>query len=229
MTTAHRWRPEITGEPAPRDDGRDGATIRAVSPRSLAASFALATFVLVGCSPSDDDYRYRDHGRPPPACSVETTCGSCTPVLGCGWCQYEDGTGACTTSPSRCKGDTFRWSWEPSTCPAVATDAGAPDGDVIVDAGGSAPDAEDATPASDADDAAEASSDVGDAGDACVVPDGTAPCVVTTGGSLCGAGQYTLGCHPSDGAKPVPDASLSCTSALETGGSTYYCCSCAGD
>lgn len=203
--------------------------MRAVSSRSFAASFVLVALSLAGCSSDDEAYYARrhpdDHDVPP--CAMQTSCGTCTPVLGCGWCQYDDGTGACTTSPSRCKGDTFRWAWEPSTC-SIATggDAGSSDADPIpADASEEAAVSDAGDAGEEAPDAAETSTDA----PACVVPDGTAPCVVTTGGSLCGAGQYTLGCHASDGEKPVPAAALKCTSALDTGGSTYWCCSCAGD
>jgi hypothetical protein len=52
-------------------------------------------------------------------CSAYTTCGSCTPVTGCGWC-FNTGGGACATDPDSC-GDAseFTWTWEPSGCPGV--------------------------------------------------------------------------------------------------------------
>jgi hypothetical protein len=59
-------------------------------------------------------------------CAELTTCGSCTELVGCGWCQIGD-HGACASEPNACwRAKTFTWSWEPSTCPGE-TDAGAAD------------------------------------------------------------------------------------------------------
>jgi hypothetical protein len=62
-------------------------------------------------------------------CSVYTTCGSCTPVAGCGWC-FTRTAGACVTDPDQCAATSeFTWTWEPKGCPAatpgVGSDAGA--------------------------------------------------------------------------------------------------------
>jgi hypothetical protein len=65
-------------------------------------------------------------------CSQYTSCGTCTPVLGCGWCSSGD-KGLCAAQPNDCAAAmSFDWTWETSGCPAgdagVASDAGASDG-----------------------------------------------------------------------------------------------------
>jgi hypothetical protein len=54
----------------------------------------------------------------PGYCRQFTSCGTCTPVLGCGWCQV--GTkGACVDQPNACAGaSNFYWTWELSGCPS---------------------------------------------------------------------------------------------------------------
>jgi|SRR5580704_137142 hypothetical protein len=53
-------------------------------------------------------------------CSAYTTCGSCTPVDGCGWC-FSGASGACAPDPDSCTSATeFTWTWDPSGCPDVA-------------------------------------------------------------------------------------------------------------
>ena len=52
-------------------------------------------------------------------CSQYTTCRSCTPVAGCGWC-FNAASGVCATDPDQCSYVTeFTWTWEPSGCPGV--------------------------------------------------------------------------------------------------------------
>jgi hypothetical protein len=60
-------------------------------------------------------------------CSVYTTCGTCTPVGGCGWC-FTRTAGACVTDPDQCDATSeFTWTWDPKGCPGTVTvgDAGA--------------------------------------------------------------------------------------------------------
>ena len=87
----------------------------------------LAAFVGALCLGSC----YSDDYQPPPSGYVEpfgcerfTSCATCTPVLGCGWCQV--GTkGRCTSDPDRCaRAQSFTWTWELAFCPAEA-DGGA--------------------------------------------------------------------------------------------------------
>jgi hypothetical protein len=209
--------------------------------RSLAvALFAFPLFALpvIGCSPNDDHHHgYVDVDRTSPACGAITTCGACTPVMGCGWCQYEDGKGRCATGPDACGTQPFRWNWDPDTCPvsgdAGFTDAASPDAipDAIVPAEASTDDAaaeaasesgadagEDAATAETATDAGEETAV--DSG-VCKVPEAASTCAPTTGGTLCKAGQYTLGCHGG-----TPDSSLKCEKALSVGSDTYHCCPC---
>lgn len=176
---------------------------------------ALLGLSVAACSPDDDDHHHGGRRRVAPDCSQNLTCGACTPVLGCGWCSFADGSGRCATGPGAC-GDTFRWNWEPSDCPAgaPALDAGAVDA-VAVDAVVEADAAE-----ADAVEAEVLAETAVDAAPECAAPSSfPAGCSRTTGGTLCGAGQYSVGCH--DTGKPT-----GCAAALTSGGSTYYCCPC---
>jgi hypothetical protein len=62
-------------------------------------------------------------------CGAYTTCGSCTPVSGCGWC-FNTAGGTCATDPDQCSTlKEFTWTWDPSGCPdldasVVPLDAG---------------------------------------------------------------------------------------------------------
>jgi hypothetical protein len=49
-------------------------------------------------------------------CARYTTCGACTPVIGCGWCATNDHFGTCRSSPSTCPWSDFNWSWQPNGC-----------------------------------------------------------------------------------------------------------------
>ena len=81
-------------------------------------------FLLLACGAAcsvgacDDNWWGYDNTPPYPPhdyCSQYTTCDSCTPVGGCGWCATSTG-GACRQSPNECPGTTFRWSWDQSGC-----------------------------------------------------------------------------------------------------------------
>lgn len=158
--------------------------------------------------------RSRD-ARPTTTCEAQTTCGACTPILGCGWCQYEDGTGSCATGPEGCRELAFRWNWEPTDCPVpAATDAGVTPADA-------AP-GEDTTPV---DSGAPDTAPVSTPDTSCAVRVGApTTCTPTTGGTLCPSDRYTLGCH-GDGA---PNPTWGCAKAYGSGTETYYCCPCGG-
>lgn len=190
---------------------------------------------FVGCS-SDEERSGRDgHVDYADRCGGARSCGACTPIVGCGWCAYADGTGACAAGPSMCTGSEFRWNWEPSGCPTSTSDGGTSDGgtsdapktdstpsDAAADASGETygDGIADGLPLADGSDAT--SSDA-----TCNFPSsGLNGCVPTTGGSLCGASQYALGCHSSAGSTPAPDASLKCTLSASTSDASFYCCPC---
>ena len=71
----------------------------------------------------DDRYGTGAYGY----CQQATSCSTCTPILGCGWCSYGDGKGVCLSEPNACRVKQFTWTWEPTGCAALA-DAG-PSGD----------------------------------------------------------------------------------------------------
>jgi hypothetical protein len=96
-------------------------------------------------------------GGPVAACEQYTTCGSCTPQNGCGWCFNAAG-GYCVTDPDQCafsSNNEFTWTWNASGCP----DADASVGPASHDAGSkeaSSPVPEAATPVEAAAAAADA-------------------------------------------------------------------------
>jgi hypothetical protein len=127
--------------------------------RFLAITLAASAIALglAACDSNDDDYwAYERRGDP---CLEFATCGSCTPVMGCGWCSTST-RGACVSDPGECAGaESFSWTWDPSGCSAGADASVAPGADA------SAPDS--AVPGEPTDSAAP----VPDAG----VPDRRAP------------------------------------------------------
>jgi len=103
----------------------------------------VAALCLVSCWDSTDD----GYAPPPgsndghPHCERFTSCATCTPVLGCGWCQ--SGTkGLCASEPNRC-GDAqmFSWTWELAYCPAEPDAGSAGGGWTTVPPNGSTADA----------------------------------------------------------------------------------------
>jgi hypothetical protein len=109
---------------------------------------------LVACESSSfrADLEERHAGG---SCRRATSCATCTPILGCGWCQLPDGTGRCVDDPNDCADEkVFTWNWDPAGCrtPADASavtivgdgqphDAGASVGSSTSDASIDAPDA----------------------------------------------------------------------------------------
>lgn len=104
--------------------------------KQIGITLALA-FVLSGCIADDSSPPGSYYGPGAYGCEQYTSCGTCTPVLGCGWCWVGD-KGLCAADPDQCAtAATFSWTWESSGCPA-APDAGAQDaasGDGAADAG----------------------------------------------------------------------------------------------
>jgi hypothetical protein len=91
--------------------------------KTLARTWAalVVAFAVVACS---------EEGHPESAgaepCSAYATCGACTPVPGCGWCQPA-GAGFCVEDPNDCGGNNmeFYWTWDPTGCPRISPDASA--------------------------------------------------------------------------------------------------------
>jgi hypothetical protein len=91
--------------------------------RAKTLAVALVALVVVACA---EDKRVDDQGGVDNSgCRAYTTCGACTPVPGCGWCQPA-GQGYCVDDPDDCDSNLeFNWTWEPAGCPRVAPDASA--------------------------------------------------------------------------------------------------------
>jgi hypothetical protein len=60
-------------------------------------------------------------------CSQYTSCGTCTPVEGCGWC-FTRTSGMCASSPDQCGTNEFTWTWNPSGCPGADASVAPADG-----------------------------------------------------------------------------------------------------
>jgi hypothetical protein len=81
-------------------------------------------FALLPAACIDDGGYNRSPSYGPVYCGQFTSCGTCTPVLGCGWCSMGS-KGACVDQPNACADVTnFYWTWELDGCPG-AGDAGA--------------------------------------------------------------------------------------------------------
>jgi hypothetical protein len=136
-----------------------------------AATLATAIALVLGACGDDNggDYYYGGSGSVA-SCGQYTTCGTCTPVLGCGWCFNSKG-GVCTTDPNECAQvvSEFTWTWDPSGCPDVdasvapvdasprGSDGSSPRADAVASEDVAAPQADAAPPLST--DAGEPSSD----------------------------------------------------------------------
>lgn len=92
--------------------------------RTLAAALlVLFVAVPVAACGSDDNSGDVEYAGPSSGgggdCSAYTTCGTCTPVDGCGWC-FNATSGQCTTDPDSCSSTTeFTWTWDSTGCPDV--------------------------------------------------------------------------------------------------------------
>jgi len=117
------------------------------------ALLALFTAVMASaCDDGGDGYYYAGDGRGDDyGCHRHTSCGTCTPVDGCGWCQTGVGQGICASDPDQCANATaFSWTWDPSGCvgSAAPTDAGTATAadSATISAEDAAPSSADATP-----------------------------------------------------------------------------------
>src|SRR3954469_20486675 len=91
---------------------------------SIAVVLGLVLAAASACDDPEND-RYT-HASAHAQCRQETTCGTCTPVLGCGWCFTGAGTGVCVDGPDDCPSNATGWTWDPPGCDDVV-EAGAPD------------------------------------------------------------------------------------------------------
>lgn len=129
---------------------------------------ALAGVVVLASACDDRGPRPRHH-RPPAtsACALQTSCGACTPVLGCGFCFVPGsdagvGGGVCVSDPADCPRQSIGFAWEPSFCSALDAGAGRVTADaslVVADAGDALAPLEDAAPPSSDDASVDAAAD----------------------------------------------------------------------
>ncbi len=81
--------------------------------------FAGAVAVAVGACDDSSGGGYYYGSAPAGQCSAYTTCDTCTPVNGCGWCFNSSGA-MCASDPDQCSSaGEFTWTWNPSGCPDV--------------------------------------------------------------------------------------------------------------
>jgi hypothetical protein len=102
------------------------------------AAILLATAIALplGACGDDSSGGYYYGVADPYGCQQFTTCGSCTPVLGCGWC-FHGTSGVCTSDPDQCAQvvSEFTWTWDPSGCPDVDASVGSVDASPAPDTG----------------------------------------------------------------------------------------------
>ncbi len=102
----------------------------------LASGIAVSA---AACDATNDSGGYPVYGSAA-SCSSYATCGTCTPVNGCGWCFVPGGgsDGLCASSPDQCvaEGGEFTWTWNASGCPGAVGVSEAGPG-TAGDAGGS--------------------------------------------------------------------------------------------
>ncbi|HEY2731070.1 MAG TPA: hypothetical protein VGK52_14095 [Polyangia bacterium] len=81
----------------------------------------LAALAGAFCSSScfSSDYGPPAGGYDPRfGCAQFSSCATCTPVLGCGWCQAGS-KGLCAPDPDSCsRVASFSWTWDLAFCPA---------------------------------------------------------------------------------------------------------------
>jgi hypothetical protein len=83
-------------------------------------AFLLAGAVAVAVGACDDSSSGGYYASAPAGqCSTYTTCDTCTPVQGCGWCFNSTGA-LCASDPDQCSSaGEFTWTWNQSGCPDV--------------------------------------------------------------------------------------------------------------
>jgi hypothetical protein len=118
---------------------------------SIAIVLGLVAVVASACDDGMTDDGYGSgygYGYSNASCRAQTTCGTCTPVVGCGWCFIGSSTGVCVDGPDDCPSNSTGWTWDPPGC-TTGGDAGhdaATEGGphVVADASVGNPDASDA-------------------------------------------------------------------------------------
>src|SRR4051812_25643239 len=86
--------------------------------RRLIGIFLAASTVAISLAACNDDSGLYGYPSQPygDSCRLYTSCDTCTPVAGCGWC-FVGNKGACVAHPDECAGvSAFSWTWDPSGC-----------------------------------------------------------------------------------------------------------------
>lgn len=86
----------------------------------VAGCTGLFVVALLGaCDDGGERHRHRHrHAHPNHTCTIQSSCGTCTPVLGCGWC-FTSGGGVCVSDPDVCPKGSLGFTWEPPGCSNV--------------------------------------------------------------------------------------------------------------
>jgi hypothetical protein len=99
----------------------------AMKKRIIATALAAVVGGLAGSACEGHHHHEKgERDRLEDACRQLTSCQTCTPVSGCGWCQTGVDEGTCAADPDECSGAAaFSWTWNPSAC-VVTPDGAAP-------------------------------------------------------------------------------------------------------
>jgi hypothetical protein len=88
--------------------------------RLIAGTLGAAAVALAIGACDDGGHRDMGYGQGGANgfCQQYLSCGTCTPVVGCGWCATgAGGEGTCAADPDECATATkFYWTWEPTGC-----------------------------------------------------------------------------------------------------------------
>ena len=72
------------------------------------------------------------YGGGNPHCGQYTTCDTCTPALGCGWCFVNAQTGVCLDITADCPTNAEGWTWDPPGCHGGAEAGATSDGSTVL-------------------------------------------------------------------------------------------------
>jgi hypothetical protein len=167
--------------------------------RSLAAAVAASTVALGLAACDGGGHRVHDRDFDDDPCNSYSSCESCTPILGCGWCYKSDGTGACASSSIECESaPAFSWTWDPTGC-HVGADAAVTAADGAPGPADAVPGSADGTPGP-----ADAVSSVSESGST-AAEGGSSPADASSEARDATPASDAATSDLGDGAQPIPD------------------------